>query len=97
MAGLGAAGLFSGALSMIAVCVPIERRAVYVGSIASMFGVAAICGPLLGGVFTDKVSWRWLVYCLLLYLFLTLSQVLLDQPPFWRACIFSGGLLLHNA
>ncbi|KAJ7580957.1 major facilitator superfamily domain-containing protein [Mycena floridula] len=59
IAGIGASGLFSGALIIISNSVRIERRAVYIAAVSSMFGIASVVGPLLGGVFTDKVTWRW--------------------------------------
>ncbi|KAJ6494309.1 MFS transporter [Mycena sanguinolenta] len=57
--GLGSAGIFTGALIIIAHSVPLEKRPVYTGLIGSMYGIASVVGPLMGGVFTDKVSWRW--------------------------------------
>jgi len=57
VAGLGSAGVFSGALIILAYSVPLERRPMYTGMVGSMYGIASVAGPLLGGVFTDKVSW----------------------------------------
>ncbi|KAI8627999.1 MFS general substrate transporter [Xylariaceae sp. FL1651] len=59
VAGLGSAGLFSGALLILAHSVPLAKRPLYTGMIGGVYGVASVAGPLLGGVFTDKVSWRW--------------------------------------
>ncbi|EEA27854.1 hypothetical protein EYB25_001178 [Talaromyces marneffei] len=59
VAGMGSAAIFSGALIILAHSVPLERRPMYTGFIGGMYGVASVAGPLLGGAFTDKVTWRW--------------------------------------
>jgi MFS family permease len=41
---------------------PLEKRPVYVSFFGGMFGIASVVGPLLGGVFTDKVTWRLCFY-----------------------------------
>lgn len=53
------AGIFSGALIIVAYSVPLAKRPVYTGFIGSCYGIASVAGPLLGGVFTDKATWRW--------------------------------------
>ncbi|KAI2640361.1 putative efflux pump [Hypomontagnella submonticulosa] len=62
VAGMGSAGIMSGALLILAHSVPLARRPMYTGIISSMYGIASVAGPLLGGVFTDKVTWRWCFY-----------------------------------
>ena len=59
IAGIGASAVFSGGLNIINFSVPLETRAIYVACLSSMFGIASVVGPLLGGAFTDKLSWRW--------------------------------------
>lgn len=62
VAGAGAAALFSGAMTIIGYSVPLRKRALYIAALSSMFGIASVVGPILGGAFTDKVSWRWWVF-----------------------------------
>ncbi|KIW72591.1 hypothetical protein PV04_00772 [Phialophora macrospora] len=62
VAGIGVGGIFSGALVIIAHSVPLIRRPLVFGLFGAMWGLASVAGPLLGGVFTDKVSWRWCFY-----------------------------------
>lgn len=54
--GFGAAGIFSGALIIIAHSTPVHKRPVYTGIAGAMYGLATVVGPLIGGAFTDKVT-----------------------------------------
>ncbi|KAJ7473151.1 DHA14-like major facilitator [Mycena galericulata] len=62
IAGLGSAGIFNGALIIVANTVPLRKRPIYTGIIAAMYGIASVAGPLMGGAFTDKLTWRWVFF-----------------------------------
>ena len=57
--GIGAGGLMSMAQAIIGDVVTPRQRGRYQGYIGSVFAVASIAGPLLGGFFVDQLSWRW--------------------------------------
>ncbi|KAM5444078.1 hypothetical protein MferCBS31731_000595 [Microsporum ferrugineum] len=62
IAGAGASGLTGGVYTIIGFSVPPQQRPAFTGILGATYGVASAIGPLLGGVFTDKVSWRWCFY-----------------------------------
>ncbi|KAK0635819.1 major facilitator superfamily domain-containing protein [Bombardia bombarda] len=62
IAGLGGAGLISGVITTIVYAVPLHKRPLYQGLFGAVFGVSSVIGPLLGGAFTSKVTWRWCFY-----------------------------------
>ncbi|KAF7857944.1 hypothetical protein EAF04_009301 [Stromatinia cepivora] len=62
IAGVGSAGILTGSFVVVAHSVPMHKRPVFTAAVGLMFGLGATVGPLLGGVFTDLVTWRWCFY-----------------------------------
>ena len=60
--GLGAGGLMTLAMAIVAEIVSPRERGRYQGYIQMVFVVASVAGPLLGGAFADHLSWRWVFY-----------------------------------
>ena len=57
--GLGGAGVIGGVYIIVAFVVPPPKQAAYLGLVGAVFSIASVAGPLLGGVLTDRLSWRW--------------------------------------
>jgi EmrB/QacA subfamily drug resistance transporter len=60
--GIGGGGLTVTATAMIADIIPLRDRGKYQGAIGAVFGATTVLGPLLGGFFTDHLSWQWVFY-----------------------------------
>ncbi|KAJ6784155.1 hypothetical protein PWT90_04185 [Aphanocladium album] len=62
ISGVGASGIAPGVFTISAFAAEPTKRATYVGVIGATYGVAAVCGPLIGGGLTKAASWRWCFY-----------------------------------
>ena len=57
--GLGGGGLMILSQAIVADVVPPRKRALYLSAIGLAYAVPMVIGPLLGGLFTDTLGWRW--------------------------------------
>jgi EmrB/QacA subfamily drug resistance transporter len=60
--GIGAGGLMTLVFAIIGDLVPPRQRGRYQGYFGAVFATSSVIGPLLGGFFTDQLSWRWVFY-----------------------------------
>ncbi|KAI8169254.1 Efflux pump aflT [Colletotrichum sp. SAR 10_70] len=61
VSGVGAAGLMTGALIIIAKSVPLHKRPTFTAAIGAAAGVSQVIAPTLGGVFVDKATWSMIL------------------------------------
>ncbi|AMO61230.1 EmrB/QacA subfamily drug resistance transporter [Mycolicibacterium phlei] len=57
--GIGGGAIMVTAMALIGEVIPLRDRGRYQGALGAVFGVTTVIGPLLGGFFTDHLSWRW--------------------------------------
>ena len=57
--GIGGGAMMVTAMAVIGEVIPLRERGRYQGALGAVFGVTTVIGPLLGGFFTDHLTWRW--------------------------------------
>lgn len=62
VAGMGSSGLVNGALTIISVCLPLQKRPPYVGGMMGFALLGTIIAPIIGGSLTQYTTWRWCFY-----------------------------------
>ncbi|MEU0402308.1 MFS transporter [Streptomyces sp. NPDC006197] len=60
--GLGGGGLMVLSMAIVGDLVSPRERGKYQGLFGAVFGATSVLGPLLGGLFTEHLSWRWVFY-----------------------------------
>ncbi|KAF7293587.1 ABC transporter [Mycena indigotica] len=105
VAGVGASGLMVSVMFIIAKVTTLRQRPVFMGVFGAVYAIASIVGPLIGGAFTDHVSWRWCFYINLPIGGVAFATILAALPPIqpsgiegsqvktWLSLDWIGGLL----
>ncbi|KAI0115567.1 efflux pump [Nemania sp. FL0031] len=62
VAGVGAAGIINGAITIVSSCAPLEKRPALLGITMGFQQLGLVIGPIIGGAFTTYSTWRWSFY-----------------------------------
>lgn len=95
--GIGGGGIWGLTFATVGDIVPPRDRGKYFGLFSSMWGIAAVLGPLVGGVIVDNASWRWIFLVNLplgIVAFALLARVLRVPPPSRRPVVDVKGAAL---
>jgi MFS family permease len=64
LAGVGGAGMYVGAMTLLSVTTTMQERPMYIGMTGLTWGAGTVLGPVIGGAFADNIhtTWRWAFY-----------------------------------
>jgi len=80
--GLGSAGTLTGSFVIGTHNVRLDKRPVFFASLGVLYGTGSLCGPMLGGVFSQLTTWRWCFYINLPIGAITFVNVFLFFKPY---------------
>ncbi|KAJ5884196.1 hypothetical protein N7504_011768 [Penicillium tannophilum] len=60
--GIGGGGIITLTAILIADIVPLNERPKYFGMLSAIWSLGTVVGPVIGGCFAEKVTWRWIFY-----------------------------------
>jgi len=96
--GLGAGGIMILSQTIVGDIIGPRERGRYQGYMGSIFAIAAVAGPLIGGFFTDNLTWRWVFYVNLpigiMALIVTSFVLRMPVHRFEQRIDYSGSLLM---
>jgi EmrB/QacA subfamily drug resistance transporter len=78
--GIGGGIIISNVFIMVGEMFPPVKRGKYIGLVSSMWGLASVIGPAVGGIITDTLNWRWVFYVNLPLGLIALGLVLIGLP-----------------
>lgn len=83
--GIGGGAIMVTAMAVIGEVIPLRERGRYQGGLGAVFGVTTVIGPLLGGFFTDHLTWRWAFWINIPVAFVVLAVGAVAIPPLAKA------------
>jgi EmrB/QacA subfamily drug resistance transporter len=83
--GIGGGALMVTAMAVIGEVIPLRDRGRYQGALGAVFGVTTVIGPLLGGFFTDHLTWRWAFWINIPVAIVVLIVAAVAIPPLARS------------
>ncbi len=96
--GIGGGIITTSVFTIVADLFPPHKRGKYMGIVTSVFALSSIIGPLIGGLITDYLSWRWVFYVNVPISIVAVCLVVPFMPNFKtrdrRSGIDAGGTVL---
>jgi EmrB/QacA subfamily drug resistance transporter len=96
--GIGSGGLFSLSMAILGDILSPRERGQYIGYMGGAYATATVAGPLVGGLFVDYVSWRWIFLFMLPFgvaaLFVSNITPELPRPTERHPIDYAGAALL---